>query len=447
VHFKLEWSCHLSQVGEIGLNQDLRDGRINETNNLYTVFNLENSDSDIFYNGFNNMILPHLRLKKHEERRLQSGHLWIFSNEVDVNNTPLTEFAPGELVIIENHRQQPIGIGYVNPNSLIAARLLTTNIQTIIDDHFLAVRFKAALSLREKLFSKPYYRLIYGESDFLPGLVVDRFGDCLVVQTNTAGMERLKELIISALEDILHPSVILFKNYSTLRLLEGLTKYTEVVKGQLTDFIKIEENGSRFLVDVVHGQKTGWFYDQRQNRAMMIPWVKNQRVLDLFCYSGAWGILAAVNGARSVEMVDSSEPALNLAMENARLNGVSEKVRVWQKDVFEFLKNSSEKYDMIILDPPALIKRKKEIPQGTDAYRRLNKWALQRLAPQGLLVSASCSYHLSWEQLHQLLGHVSREQERSLVFCAQGGQAVDHPIHPAITETEYLKAFFCYSNK
>ncbi len=393
------------------------------------------------------MILPHLRLKKHEERRLQQGHLWIFSNEVEVSRTPLTQFTPGEPVVIEDYQQKPLGIGYVNPNSLIAVRFLTQDIQTIIDHRFLATRFKAAFSLREKLFTKPYYRLIYGESDFLPGLIVDRFGDHLVVQTNTAGMERLKDAIIQALEDILHPLSIVFKNHSRLRLLEGLTQYTEVVKGNVNDWIEIEENGSRFWVDILHGQKTGWFYDQRQNRAMLMPWVKNRRVLDLFCYSGAWGILAADQGAHSVELVDSSEAALQLATENARLNGVSHKIRTVREDIFEFLKNSSEKYDMIILDPPALIKRKKEIPQGIEAYRRLNRLALQRLAPQGLLISASCSYHLNWEQLHQLLGNIGREQQRSLVFCAQGRQAIDHPIHPAIMETEYLKAFFCYSHQ
>jgi 23S rRNA (cytosine1962-C5)-methyltransferase len=393
------------------------------------------------------MILPRLRLKKHEERRLQQGHLWIFSNEVEVSRTPLTQFTPGEPVVIENYQQKPLGIGYVNPNSLIAARFLTPDIQTTIDHRFLAARFKAAFSLREKLFTKPYYRLIYGESDYLPGLIIDRFGDHLVVQTNTAGMECLKDAIIQALEEVLHPLSIVFKNQSSLRLLEGLTQYTEIVKGNANDWIEIEENGSRFWVDLLHGQKTGWFYDQRQNRAMLMPWVKDRRVLDLFCYSGAWGILAAGQGAHSVELVDSSESALQLATENARLNGVSHKIRTMREDIFEFLKNSAEKYDMIILDPPALIKRKKEIPQGIEAYRRLNRLALQRLAPQGLLISASCSYHLNWEQLHQLLGNIGREQHRSLVFCAQGGQAIDHPIHPAIMETAYLKAFFCYSHQ
>lgn len=386
-----------------------------------------------------------LRLKKNEEKRLRAGHLWIFSNEVDTVETPLKAFQAGDLAKVEDSRGHELGVAYVNPDSLICARVLSRDPRTTINDKFIVRRLETALALRQRLFDRPYYRLIHGESDGLPGLVVDRFGDVLSVQTNTAGMERLQPVIFAALEQFLAPRAIVLKNTSSLRQLEGLQDDTRLVFGELSGPVEIEENGVKFRIDVLGGQKTGWFFDHRSNRAMAAKLARGQRVLDLFSYTGGWGIQAAA-GAATVDCVDGSEAALALAADNAGLNGVGGKVNCIRADVFDFLKQAREErrhYDVIVLDPPALIKRKKDVKAGIEAYQRLNQGALQLLAPGGILVSASCSYHLQRETLHDILRASARHGDRHMVFIAQGGQGPDHPIHPAIPETDYLKAFFC----
>jgi 23S rRNA (cytosine1962-C5)-methyltransferase len=392
------------------------------------------------------MTLPSLRLAKQEEKRLRAGHLWIFSNEVDIKQTPLKGFQPGDLAQLEDNKGQPLGVVYVNPDTLICARLLSRDVRTTIHEKFFFHRFETALALRQRLFDQPYYRLVHSESDGLPGLVVDRFGDVLVVQTNTFGMEKLQPLIVAALEKLLSPRAIVLKNTSSLRQLEGLTEYTKLASGALDEPVQIEENGVKFLVDVLGGQKTGWFFDHRTNRALAARLAQGQQVLDLFSYAGGWGIQAAVAGAEHVDCVDGSEAALALARQNADLNGVADKLNYIHGDAFDFLKLAREerrKYGLIILDPPALIKRKKDVKAGIEAYRRLNQGALQLLAPGGVLVSASCSHHLYREVLHDILRAAARHGDRHMAFIAQGGQGLDHPIHPAIPETDYLKAFFC----
>jgi 23S rRNA (cytosine1962-C5)-methyltransferase len=392
------------------------------------------------------MSLPALRLAKNEEKRLRGGHLWIFSNEVDNVQTPLKAFQPGDLVSVEEANGQPLGVAYVNPDTLIAARLLSRNPRVSINEAFFQRRFAAALALRDRLFERPFYRLVHGESDGLPGLVVDRFGDVLAVQTNTAGMERLQAMILSALEKFLTPRAIVLKNTSSLRQLEGLEEYTKLASGSLEGRVAIEENGVKFLLDVLGGQKTGWFFDHRANRALASSLAEGQPVLDLFSYTGGWGVQAAVAGADRVDCVDASQTALDLARENAELNGMAGRVNCEQGDAFDFLKQAREerrKYGLIILDPPALIKRKKDVKAGIEAYRRLNQGALQLLAPGGVLVSASCSHHLHKEVLHDILRAAARHGDRHLAFIAQAGQGLDHPVHPAIPETDYLKAFFC----
>ncbi|MFM8331820.1 MAG: class I SAM-dependent rRNA methyltransferase [Candidatus Methylumidiphilus sp.] len=387
-----------------------------------------------------------LRLAKNEDKRLRAGHLWIFSNEVDTAQTPLKAFQAGDLAHVEDAKGQPMGVAYVNPDTLIAARLLSRDPRAAITEHFFRRRFEVALALRQRLFARPFYRLVHGESDGLPGLVVDRFGDVLSVQTNTAGMERLQEMAVAALRKLLAPRAIVLKNTSSLRQLEGLEDYTRIADGALDGLVEIEENGVKFLVDVMGGQKTGWFFDHRGNRALAATLAQGQTVLDLFSYAGGWGIQAAVAGAAAVDCVDGSEAALSLARSNAALNGVADKISYEHGDAFAFLKLAREeprKYGLIILDPPALIKRKKDVKAGIEAYRRLNQGALQLLEPGGVLVSASCSHHLHREVLHDILRAAARHGDRHLAFIAQSGQAADHPVHPAIPETDYLKAFFC----
>lgn len=392
------------------------------------------------------MDTPELFLKKNEDKRLRLGHLWIFSNEVDIKRSPLNRFAPGDLTQVVAHDGKPLGTAYVNPNALICARLLSRKPNLKCGANFFKERIATALAIREKMFDKPYYRLVFGESDGLPGLVIDRFGDVLSVQITTAGIEQRKEILLAALVELLNPLAVVLKNDSSQRQLEGLGMESAVAYGELPERLIIEENGAKFRVDILSGQKTGWFYDHRMSRGELARIAKGQRILDLFSYTGAWSIPAALAGALEVTCVDGSEAALQLARENAALNGVDGRMQFERSDVFDFLKEARQGrrlYDMIVLDPPALIKRKKDYQQGYEAYRRLNHLALQVLAKNGVLISASCSFHLSRDDLHEILRSSGRHIDRHLTFIAQGGQGPDHPIDPAIPETQYLKTFFC----
>ena len=384
-----------------------------------------------------------LRLKDRADRRLKAGHLWIYSNEVDTKATPLKEFSVGETVVIENAAGKAIGTGYVNPNTLICARLVSRDTKYMLDKSLLVHRTKVALSLRERLFDKPFYRLIFGDSDNLPGLVVDRFGDVLVVQISTAGMERVKDQIVEALVQVLKPTGVLLKNDSTSRKLEDLPEYVEVAHGEVADEVELEENGVRFLAPVMKGQKTGWFYDHRLNRDRLRHYVKGKRVLDVFSYIGGWGVQCAAFGAEEVICVDASEKAVNLVHRNAELNGLQDKVGTMQGDAFEALKQlkaEGEQFDVIIVDPPAFIKRRKDIKAGELAYRRINEMAMRLLSKDGILVACSCSMHLQRDSMMDALRAGSRHIERSLQVIEQGHQGPDHPILPAIPETEYIKA-------
>ncbi|MCL5801376.1 MAG: class I SAM-dependent rRNA methyltransferase [Gammaproteobacteria bacterium] len=389
--------------------------------------------------------LAPLRLKKKEERRLHTGHLWVFSNEVDVAHTPLTGFEPGQLVSIEASNGAVLGTGYANPYSLICARLVSRDPHYVLDQSLLVHRLNIALSLRERLFDKPYYRLVFGEGDALPGLVVDRYGDVLVVQLTTAGMERVKIEVVAALQKVIKPRAIVLRNDTSSRALEGLPKYVETVLGETPEWVRLEENGVVFEVPVLTGQKTGWFYDHRMNRARMRHYVKDRRVLDVFSYLGGWGVQAAAAGASEVLCVDSSQTALDQLSHNAMLNNVAERVTGMQADAFDALKSlraERQKFDVVILDPPAFIKRKKDLKQGLQAYHQLNQMAMQVLPKDGILISASCSHHLEPNALQDVLLQTSRHVDRSLQILEQGQQGPDHPIHPAIPETRYLKAFF-----
>jgi 23S rRNA (cytosine1962-C5)-methyltransferase len=391
-----------------------------------------------------NTLAP-LRLRKNEDRRLRAGHVWIFSNEVDTHATPLTAFEPGQAVIVEDTKGQTLGTGYVNPHALICARLVSRDPRYVLDQSLLTHRLNIALSLRERLFAEPYYRLAFGDSDALPGLVVDRYGDAVVVQITTAGMERVKDEVVGALKKVVRPSAIWLRNDSSIRALEGLPSYSEAALGEVPETVELLEHGVRFEVPLRSGQKTGWFYDQRMNRARLRAYAKGARVLDVFSYLGGFGLHAAAAGATSVTCVESSAAAVAGIRRNAELNGLSERVRVEHDDAFERLRRlraERERFDVIVLDPPALIKRKKDIKEGTLAYRRLNQMAMQVLEKDGILLSCSCSYHLERESLRDMLLQASRHLDRFLALVEEGHQAPDHPVHPAIPETAYLKAFF-----
>jgi 23S rRNA (cytosine1962-C5)-methyltransferase len=392
------------------------------------------------------MSLPSLRLKANAERRLRAGHLWVYSNEVDVAATPLSLFQPGDQAILEMAGGKPLGIVAISPQNLICARLISRDTKHPLDKSLLVHRLNVALSLRERLFDAPCYRLVYGDSDLLPGLVVDRFGDHLVVQLASAAMERHKDAVVEALVQVLKPRGILFKNDSSARDAEGLTRYVETAFGVVPEWVSLEENGVKFEAPVQGGQKTGWFYDHRLNRARLAPYVKGKRVLDLFSYVGGWGVQAAVFGASEVMCVDGSALALDGVERNAALNGVGEKMACVEGDVFEALKElkaAEERFDVIVADPPAFIKRKKDLKNGEAAYRRLNEQAMRLLNKDGILVSASCSMHLPEDDLQNILLSSARHLDRHIQLLERGGQGPDHPVHPAINETRYIKSLTC----
>ena len=386
-----------------------------------------------------------LRLAKNQDRRLRAGHLWVYSNEVDNDATPLRDFVPGQVVNIENAQRRWLGLGYVNPNSLICARLITRTPKVALDRSLLVHRIKVALAARERLYAAPYYRLLFGEADGVPGTVVDRYGDYLAVQLTTAGMETQREAVIDALVKVLKPAGIILRNDSSVRELEGLARYVEIAHGDVPDRVMLEEGGCRFEVSLAQGQKTGWFFDQAANRDQFLRYVPGRRVLDVCSYVGAWSVRAAHAGADGVVAVDASAQALEQMLRNTELNALSGRVSSLQGDAFQVLRDlraQRERFDVVVLDPPAFIKRKKDLKEGMLAYRRLNEAALGLLGRDGLLVTASCSFHMQRDQLLRTVLQAARHGDRSLQLLQQGQQSPDHPIHPAIPETAYLKAFY-----
>jgi 23S rRNA (cytosine1962-C5)-methyltransferase len=390
--------------------------------------------------------LPVLRLKRNEDRRLQAGHLWVFSNEVDTQQTPLTKFKVGALVRVLAHNDHALGLAYVNPQSLISARMLET--WKLPDAAWFAARIRAALSLRERLYTEPYYRLVYGESDGLPGLVIDRYGAGCVVQIGTAGMELLKPEILAAVQQVLRCEMLLFKNDGGIREMEGLPSYVEVAVGKLDDPVTVIEDGLSFAAPLAQGQKTGWFFDQAANRRALTKYVrKGARVLDVFSYVGAWGVHAARSGAAEVLCIDSSAAALELAAANGERNGFT--LATSKGDAFDELEALARKgaqFDVVVIDPPAFAKRKKDLPKALAAYKRLNQLAMRVLGAEGILASCSCSHHVGAEDLQDAINKAARSARKHVQILEMGGQAPDHPVHPAIPETRYLKAFFCRVN-
>ncbi len=384
-----------------------------------------------------------LFLKPHEERRLKAGHLWIYSNEVDTARSPLTQVEAGQCVDVCSSRGQSLGWGFANSFSLISARIVSHQRKQSFDLAFLTQRLRQALQLRQQFYPKPFYRLIFGESDLLPGLVIDRYGDHLIGQTNTAGMDQRQDLIAAALQEVLQPKSIYWRNDVGIRQLENLPLETHQQFGTTPDETGLEENGVQFRVPLLHGQKTGWFYDQHQNRTHLAALAKGKRVLDLCSYVGGWSVQALANGASTALAVDASQRALDYCQENARLNRLEKGLTTLHADVFDALRelrHSNQKFDLIVSDPPAFVKRKKDLKTGSQAYQRLNQAAMQILEPGGLLMTCSCSYHMDHGRFQGVINAAGRHVDRDLQLLRYGGQAADHPVHPAMPETRYLKA-------
>ncbi|MCC1497430.1 class I SAM-dependent rRNA methyltransferase [Alcanivorax sp. 1008] len=391
------------------------------------------------------MAVPVLRLKRGEERRIRSGHLWVYSNEVDTAATPLKVLAPGGEVVVEDSRGKPLGRAYANPHSLICARLFSRDPNQSLDRAFLEKQIAQAVSLRESLFAGGCYRAVFGDGDGLSGLVIDRFNDTFVIQSGTAGMDAVLEDIAQALDRLYQPKNIVVKSESAVREQEGLSSMVQALKGELPAEVLLNENGVNYYAPLEEGQKTGWFYDHRAARRRILPLVAGARVLDVFSYCGAWGVLAAAHGASSVTCVDSSARAMEFVQRNAELNGVADRMITLAMEANAAMKElilQGQRFDVVVIDPPAFIKRKKDFKNGLAGYHAINELAMRLVEPGGVLVSASCSMHLSRDQLMDVVRSSGRHIDRFVQVFATEGQAEDHPIHPAIPETEYLKSVF-----
>jgi len=377
-----------------------------------------------------------IKLKQKEERRILRGHPWVFSNELD--RSP-AGFDPGELVDVLDSGGRFIGRGYINPRSLIAVRLLTRQ-QEEIDLGFFKRKIAAAHALRTRLGFDGSFRAVFSEGDGLAGLIVDKYADTLVVQSSTAGVDRMLDTIIAALQEEYAPSAIVLRNDIASREIEGLTQETRVVFGVVHGLIAIEESGIRYNVDVLEGQKTGFFFDQRENRLALRDHVKNRRTLDCFCYVGAWSLSAARFGASEVIGLDSSDKAVQAAAENAALNSLSATFR--KADVFDelrMLEKQRERFGCIVLDPPAFVKSRAKVRESLKGYKEINLRAMKLLEPGGALVTCSCSHHIDQELFREMLIDAAFSAGRQARVLEMRSQSRDHPMLLAARETQYLK--------
>ena len=376
------------------------------------------------------------------DRRVRLGHAWVFSNEVDISRSPLTAFTPGEITVVRDAFGKPVGTAYVNPGALICARILTSDAKATIDREWWAARFRRAVALRDRVYPTQHYRAVYGESDGCPGLVVDRYGDVLVAQLNTAGIVRMRAAIVEALQAAFKPRGILLRSAGSVRQIEGIDEFDEAI-GDVPDAADVEEDNAVFSAPLRKGQKTGYFFDQRDNRSRLARYVRGRTVLDMYSYIGSWGVRAARFGASEVTCSDSSQLALEYAQENAARNGVDVQTRLGDAlDVLSEYAADGRRYDVVIVDPPALIKRRKDVAAGQTHYERLNRLAFNVLSEDGILVSCSCSHHLEQAMLQRAILGAAKDAGRRVQLLEKHAHAPDHPIHPAMPETEYLKAFF-----
>lgn len=390
----------------------------------------------------NDASLPRIFLQAGRDRRVADGHPWAYSNEIRMDEAAKS-LTPGSLATLHRVDGKALGVGSFNPHTLIAFRMFDRNPSTIIDDAFLAGRLARARTLRERLFDEPYYRLIHAEADGLPGLVCDRYGDVLVVQATTAGMEALLPPLLSALEQVLQPAAIVLRNDAPSRGMEGLAEEVRIVRGQIDGPVPVKESGLMFLADVCAGQKTGWFFDQRDARAFTAVLARGGSVLDLYCYTGGFTVRAAAAGASRVLGVDSSEAALELARQAAEANGLADRCSFQRGDVFaqqQRLAAENARFRLVIADPPAFVKSRKDLGSGLRGYRKLARLAAPLVEPGGFLFVASCSHNVSPEALLGEVVHGVSSAGRSGRVLREAKAPPDHPVHPHLPETAYLKS-------
>ncbi|WBE25840.1 class I SAM-dependent rRNA methyltransferase [Denitrificimonas caeni] len=392
------------------------------------------------------MSLPSLRLKANADRRLRSGHLWLYSNEIDTKLSPLSAFKVGDQAIVENAAGKPLGVALLSPQTLVCARLVSRDIEHRFDKSLLVHRLNIALSLRERLFDAHFYRLVHGEGDLLPGLEVDRFGDTLVVQITAACMEPHKDILLEALLQVCKPTGVLWRNDAPTRDLEGLERYLTVAYGDVPEWLQLLENDLVYNAPMLQKKVLGWNYDQRFNRLQAAAYCTDKRVLSVYSDVGSWAIPAALAGASEVLCADASPQALDALENNAQLNEIGGTLLCAEGDVLETLqslKADEERFDVIIADPPAFIKRKKDLKSGEAGYRKLYEHCIRLLSRDGIFICSSRSPFFSEESMHSTLLAAARHLDRNIQILEQSGQSADHPMHPAIPETRYLKYTVC----
>ena len=392
------------------------------------------------------MGLAVVSLKKGEGRLLKSGGMWIFDNEFA---TIMGSFVNGDIVLIHDFDGYPLGKGFINTNSRITVRLLSRDEQTVIDEVFFEKRVRDAWEYRKKVVDTRSCRVIFGEADFFPGLVIDKFSDVLVVQSLALGIDRYKEMIIELLKKVLKEDGVQIRGVyersdAKVRRQEGM----ELVKGfigpEFPTLVEIEENQVKYQVDVKDGQKTGFFLDQKYNRLAIQKLCKNAKVLDCFTHTGSFALNAGIAGASSVLGVDASALAVDQAAANARLNGLEDRVQFLCRDVFELLpelEEKKEKFDVVILDPPAFTKSRSSIKNAVKGYREINLRALKLVREGGFLATCSCSHFMDYELFTQTIGQAARSAHKRLRQVEYRTQAPDHPILWAADESYYLKFY------
>ena len=386
--------------------------------------------------------LPRVFLQQGQERRIALGHPWAYSNEIRMD-AAAKALPPGSLASLQRIDGKPLGVGTFNPHALIAFRLFAADPGSVIDEGFFVRRLRRAAALRQRLFAEPFWRLAHADADGLPGLVCDRFDDVLVMQMNTAGAEALAPIILAAAGEVLHPRAIVLRNDTSARALEGLDRTVQVESGTVDGPVALREGGLTFFADIVGGQKTGWFYDQRDSRTFVARLARDATVLDTYCYGGGFAIAAAVAGAAAVVGIDSSEPALALARRAAEANGVANRCTFRRAEVFtelERLGRAGERYRIVVADPPAFVKSKKELGSGLRGYRKLARLAAALVEPDGFLFIASCSHNVEAAALLTEAVRGAVAAGRSGRIIREGKAAADHPVHTHLPETAYLKS-------
>ncbi len=386
--------------------------------------------------------LPEIRLQPQRHQRLRMGHPWAYSNEIQMDNSAKA-LARGTLVRVMTSHGENLGTAFFNPHTLISVRMLERNPRLVVDAAWCAAKLRTALALRERLYPGGFYRLIHAEADGFPGLVIDRFGDTLVVQRNAAGIDLLWPALRQAIEAVLAPAAIVLRDESHARSLEGLDTASETVHGAVAGPIRLVENGATFFADVAGGQKTGWFYDQRDNRAAVAKVSAGARVLDLYCYGGGFGVQAALGGAMQVVFADRAQAALDLAAQAAEANGVDAKCRFDKGEIFDYAANldaAGERFDVVVCDPPAFAKSRKDVPMALKGYRKVARLAAALVAPNGFLLAASCSHNVETANFLEETARGIAETGRQARVLRVAGAAADHPLHPFLPESAYLKA-------